>query len=542
MGIVYLAERPDGGLCALKLLSSNVGTDPSFVTRFEREAQYAASLDHPNILKLYDTGKTRDGTPFLAMEYAPGTDLGVMIARNRVLSLPLALFILGQVSDALDCAHGMGLIHRDVKPGNIIVVNQETDRPHAYLCDFGLSKNPSEDTVALTRQGHFIGTTAYTAPEEILAEPRDHHVDIYSLGCVLYEALVGSPPFERDRNLDVLYAHISDPRPNVTASRPDLPPPIDAIIAKAMAISPAERYDTCAEFMSAANELLGDGAIAPRAPAFAAAPPLAMPKAPSLAAGAVSPPDAAEPPPPDAAEPPALRLVVADGPAFGRELVVEDEVMLGRLTTLDGALEDDRGISRNHGRVRRAADGGYLVEDSNSANGTFVNGVEISGPHPLRPGDELQIGSTVFKAMTAAQPAPSAEPIVQPLGITRLSIKKPDDMHVADESPLQPPIQAADEAAEIAPDPPTEPSFEGSEPPLELPMEIEPADLVQALDPDPPAAAPPVVVTMAPDAAAKRLAVRFEIDIEAGELTVTVDDSATVRIVRDGDGWRTETS
>ena len=233
MGAVYLAVRPQGGQCALKLLSRRAGLDLSTATRFRREAKYAAALNHPNIPELYDVGETADGTPFLAMEYIPGADLRVLLARDGVLDLAQALLILGQVGDALDRAHANGLVHRDVKPANIIVRHDADGAPHAYLSDFGLSKNADQDSIALTKQGQLIGTMPYTAPEEILAQPRDHRVDIYSLGCVLYESLVGVPPFVRERELDVLYAHIGDPRPHATASRSDLPAGIDAAISSA---------------------------------------------------------------------------------------------------------------------------------------------------------------------------------------------------------------------------------------------------------------------------------------------------------------------
>src|SRR5205085_3158415 len=138
-----------------------------------------------------------------------------------------ALAILGPIGDALDSAHANGLVHRDVKPGNVIVA-EDAGGPHAYLTDFGLSKNPETDSIALTRMGQLIGTLAYTAPEEILAtEPRGQLVDVYSLGCVLYEALAGVPPFVRERDIDVLYAHVGDPRPKATAARRDLPSRLD---------------------------------------------------------------------------------------------------------------------------------------------------------------------------------------------------------------------------------------------------------------------------------------------------------------------------
>ena len=143
-----------------------------------------------------------------------------------------------------------------MKPGNIIVAD-DPDGPYAYLTDFGLSKNPAMDSFALTRMGQMIGTLSYTAPEEILAtEPRGHLVDIYSLGCVMYEALTGAPPFVRDRDINVLYAHVGDSRPRATDARSDLPAGIDDVIARAMAISAHERYPTCAEFIAAAEALL----------------------------------------------------------------------------------------------------------------------------------------------------------------------------------------------------------------------------------------------------------------------------------------------
>jgi serine/threonine-protein kinase len=402
MGIVYLAERPQGGLCALKVLSGKLGPDPSFAARFKREAAYAEALDHPHILELYDAGETTEGTLYFAMQYVPGADLGVLLARDGVLDVALALSIMGQVGDALDSAHATGLIHRDVKPGNILVAQDHAAGPYAFLTDFGLSKNPSEDSIELTKQGQLVGTTAYTAPEEILAQPRDHRVDIYSLGCVLYEALTGEPPFVRDRELDVMYAHIGDPRPNVSDRRPDLPPAIDVIIAKAMAISPADRYSSCADFIAAARAALPAPAVSAAGILGAGDPadPADHGSAPATAASTLRGQD----PAPSPAFPEVLRLVVRAGAANGRELVVADELELGRVTTLGGAIAGDLEISRRHARIRRVAGDTFVVQDESSANGTFVNGDRIEGPHPLRPGDELRIGSTVF--VVAPEPAP----------------------------------------------------------------------------------------------------------------------------------------
>jgi serine/threonine-protein kinase len=375
MGIVYLAEQPQGGLCALKLLSDTHRSDSSVTARFRREAEYANALDHPHILELYDSGETSDGALFIAMQYVAGVDLAELLRSDGVLSMTQTVSILGQVAGALDCAHASGLIHRDVKPGNIIIDKAGEDL-HAYLSDFGLSKNPSQDSVALTQQGQLIGTMAYAAPEEILAHPRDHRVDVYSLACVLYEALVGTPPFQRDTDLDVLYAHVGDPRPSLTDRRGDLPSGIDDIVAKGMAISPDDRHETCGEFIAAIAAL--------------------VPAEPSAAEGVT-------------VANPGLRLVVRNGPAVGKELIVEDELELGRLMTLDGAGLDDTEISRCHGRVRRFG-AGYVVEDLHSSNGTFVNGQRIASPSPLAPGDELRIGSTTFLASAIDDLATSTQP------------------------------------------------------------------------------------------------------------------------------------
>jgi len=498
MGTVYLAERPTAGVCALKVLSTRLADDPSYATRFKREAQYAEALDHPHILELYDAGEAPDGTPYLAMQYVRGADLAVLLARDGPLGLAQTLSILGQVADALDCAHAQGLVHRDVKPGNIIVAADGGAAPYAYLTDFGLSKNPDADSIALTKQGQFVGTTAYTAPEEILAKPRDHRVDVYSLGCVLYEALVGEPPFVRERALDVLYAHIGDPRPPVSGHQPDLPPEIDAIIAKAMAISPAERYSSCAEFIAAASGLLPHGALstpdaapstpdsAPSTPDAAPATPDAAPSTdtamhvPALSAASSVYSSPAEDATAASVEP--LRLVVRAGVAEGRELVIADEAALGRLITLDGALADDGEISRRHAHIWRQADGAFLVEDQSSSNGTFVNGTRIDRPCPLSPGDELRIGATVFEvaASVAADPVSSGQPQV----------------------PEEPEASSA-----------------GA----------------------PEAAIADLVVKPAPSSEPlQRVAIRLELDLEAGQLSVAIEHGATVRIVRDGNGWRVE--
>jgi len=397
MGTVFLARSPQGGPCALKVLSrSSIDLDPSLATRFEREAEYVdalEALDHPNLLELFESGQTSDGTLFFAMQYVDGPDLAVVLRRDGVLSLSQALAILGQIGDALDCAHASGLVHRDVKPANIVVA-RDPGGPHAYLTDFGLSKNRTKDPFALTQLGQLVGTLPYTAPEEILDEESDHRVDVYSLGCVLYEAVVGAPPFVREREIDVLYAHIGDPRPSATAARPDLPAGIDEVIAKAMAISATDRYASCAEFIAAAQVLLPEEERASSPPAAArddSADTTLQPAEPGPAADQLIVEHAGGPPG-------SLRLVVRSGPAVGRVVLIEDEMILGRLSILGGALASDHNMSRRHARISRASDGSLVVEDEHSRNGTFVNEARIDGPHALRAGDRLMTGGTVFEA------------------------------------------------------------------------------------------------------------------------------------------------
>jgi hypothetical protein len=485
MGTVYLARGREGGLCAIKVLSRRlVGDDPTFATRFKREVQYADALEHPNVLELYEAGETPDGTLFFAMQYVDGPDLGVLLRREGRLSLPQTLSILGPIGDALDRAHANGLVHRDVKPGNIIVA-ADPDGPHPYLTDFGLSKNTGTDSFALTRMGQLIGTLAYTAPEEILAsEPRGALVDIYSLGCVMYEALTGAPPFVRERDIDVLYAHVGDPRPSASETRPDLPAGIDAVIARAMAISAPERYPTCAEFIAAVRALLpGEGAApvaAAPAPEETAVAPAESPAVPAAEPAAPEPVVEHDDTPPGA-----LRLVVRDGLGRGRSVIVEDELVLGRQETLDGALAPDHSISRRHARITCTDDGTFAVEDEHSRNGTFVNGERLVGPRILRTGDQLKIGATVFEAT-----APEARAEVVP--------------------PQEPgPVVPMASVAEVVPV-----------------AEAVPVSEV-------------VAGAVAPGA---RLALHLELDPDAGILVIAIENGATVRIVRGSDGWHPEPS
>jgi serine/threonine-protein kinase len=253
MGAVYLAE--DVHLrrkIALKVLAPELAGDERFRRRFLLESQLAASLEHPHIVPIYGAGEVED-VLYLAMKYVEGYDLRELIEATDQVGDERALKLLAQVAGALDAAHGLGLVHRDVKPGNILI--GAGDEEHAYLCDFGLAKHTS--TVAsLTGERAFVGTIAYVAPEQIESGTVDARADVYALACVLYECLTGTPPFDREADLQVVFAHLKEPAPLVTAQRPDLADAIDEVAQKGLAKEPDERYSTCSELITAASEAL----------------------------------------------------------------------------------------------------------------------------------------------------------------------------------------------------------------------------------------------------------------------------------------------
>jgi YVTN family beta-propeller protein len=261
MGTVYLAEhRRLRRKVALKLLLPDLSADERFRARFLRESEIAASLDHPHVIPIYDAGEV-DGLLYLAMRYVEGDDLRAVLDHEGAIDPGHALALVRQVADALDAAHARGLVHRDVKPANVLL-----DGEHAYLCDFGLTKMVSSIS-GLTGTGQFIGTIDYVAPEQIQGNPVDGRADLYSLACLLYECLTGVVPFRRDSEVAVLWAHVQAPPPPVSEERSEIPQAVDAVLAKGLAKNPGERYATCGAFVQAAEQALSDGRPVPaRAP------------------------------------------------------------------------------------------------------------------------------------------------------------------------------------------------------------------------------------------------------------------------------------
>jgi serine/threonine protein kinase len=259
MSVVYMAENPNlGSLLALKVLAPELAADDAFRARFLAESRTAASLNHPNVIPIYDTGSSA-GLLYIAMRYVAGTDMRQMIKKRGRLVPETALFLLGQAARALDVAHRRGLVHRDVKPGNLLVERgseDDEDPDHVYLTDFGITKHAMSRS-GLTATGQFVGTIDYVAPEQIRGVPVTGMADQYSLGCVLYECLTGRVPFEKDLDAAIIFAHVQERPTAPTALRPDLPPGIDEVFARVLAKQPGDRYGNCREFIDAARVALG---------------------------------------------------------------------------------------------------------------------------------------------------------------------------------------------------------------------------------------------------------------------------------------------
>ena len=255
MGLVYRARqrRPDRTV-AIKVIAPELAADPGFRARFEQESATAAEIEHPNVIPVYEVGE-EDGLLFISMRFVHGVDLGRLLAQSGRLDPERAARLISQVADALDAAHARGLVHRDVKPGNILV----TDRDHVYLTDFGLTKRTT-DSHGMTRTGMFVGTVDYIAPEQVEGRRIDARADVYALGCVTYELLSGTVPFPRDSDVAKIFAHVNDPPPRLLG----VPEPLAAAVERAMAKRPEDRFLSAGDFgravrAGAAGRIIADG-------------------------------------------------------------------------------------------------------------------------------------------------------------------------------------------------------------------------------------------------------------------------------------------
>ncbi len=258
MSVVYQAENLRlSSVIALKVLAPELADDDVFRARFLEESRIAASLNHPNVIPIYDMG-AQDNLLYIAMRYVSGTDMRQMIKKRGRILPATALFLVGQAARALDAAHRRGLVHRDVKPGNLLIErgSDDADPDHVYLADFGITKHAMSRS-GLTSTGQFLGTIDYVAPEQIRGTSVLGLADQYSLGCVLYECLTGRVPFEKDLDAAIIWAHVEETPTMPTVLRPELPPEIDDVFGRVLAKRPEERYGSCREFVEAARMALG---------------------------------------------------------------------------------------------------------------------------------------------------------------------------------------------------------------------------------------------------------------------------------------------
>jgi len=240
MGVVYRArQQQPSRLVALKIIAGDVAGDSAFRARFRRESSIAAQIEHPNVIPVHAVGEA-DGVLYIVMRFVEGTDMRGLIAQEGRLQPRRAAAIVDAVGQALDAAHAQGLVHRDVKPANILI-STAGGREHVYLSDFGLSRH-IEGSQGLTGTGAFLGTIDYVAPEQARGDHIDARADVYSLGCVLFQALTGTVPFPLDNDLAKLYAHDRRPPPSALERVSDLPAAFEGVLARAMAKAPEDRY------------------------------------------------------------------------------------------------------------------------------------------------------------------------------------------------------------------------------------------------------------------------------------------------------------
>ncbi|MGW4246326.1 serine/threonine-protein kinase [Nocardia sp. NPDC004722] len=271
MGTVYLAAHPAlPRRDAIKVLWPHLATDPEFRARFDREANLAATLDHPNIVAVHNRGEDQ-GCLWIALQYVAGTDAATAQNHDPASMTPMrVLHIITEIGKALDHAHHHGMLHRDIKPANFLLAPQPHGPERVLLADFGIAK-PTDGSTELTRTGAFMATVAFASPEQLSAGKLDPRSDQYSLACSFYRLLVGQNPYPGTEALNVMLAHLNEPPPRITALRPQLPQALDNVLARALAKDPSQRFTSCLEFTTAATEAMSGApartAVTVRAPA-----------------------------------------------------------------------------------------------------------------------------------------------------------------------------------------------------------------------------------------------------------------------------------
>jgi hypothetical protein len=260
MGILYLAIEP--GLdrrVALKLIAPEAAADEVFAKRFAEESRIAASIEHPSVVPIYAAGE-EGGVPFIAMRYVAGLDLSRRLAREGRLGPEAAVDLIAQIGNGLDAIHAAGLVHRDVKPANVLLSGDD-GLDHAYITDFGVARNVATQS-GLTQTGRFVGTLDYVAPEQISGGAIDARVDVYALGCLLFKLLTGEVPYPREGEAARLYAHLNDPPPAPSLYVPEISMALDDVVVRAMSKQPDDRYPSAGDLGRAATAALRGAAVA----------------------------------------------------------------------------------------------------------------------------------------------------------------------------------------------------------------------------------------------------------------------------------------
>jgi serine/threonine-protein kinase len=406
-----------GRTVALKILPPALAGDPDFRQRFLREARAVAAVDHPHIIPVYAAGEA-NGVLYLAMRYITGGDLRTVAQREGPLPGPRAVALLSPVASALDAAHRAGLIHRDVKPANILVDTGADGLEHPYLSDFGLAKGSASST-GLTGTGQYLGTPDYSAPEQISGKRTGPGTDQYALACVAYTILTGRLPFPRDESMAVLWAHVYDRPPQVTGQRPDLPAAVDRVVARALAKDPAERFGTCGEFMTALSTVLTESAGTERRDEFAT-------RRPPVSVGDTWPrqPESRQPNWSAQAPPPGRRLAKTPPPSFLSGPALGETQPRGPVEPISvPPVTAPAGSRTAAGRARRpragrssrrpvivaavalavlaAGGGGYALWQSVSGQDQYYVGISAGGYVAIFRGSSVQTRSTLRASMLA---------------------------------------------------------------------------------------------------------------------------------------------
>jgi serine/threonine protein kinase len=401
MAAVYQArDERLGRVVALKLLAG----DEAVRLRFVREARAVAAVDHPHIIPVYAAGEA-DGMQYIAMRFVAGGTLQAVIAASGPMPPRRVAAFISPVASALDAAHAASLVHRDVKPGNVLVDVHSGGPEHAYLTDFGIAR-AMLSAGTLTAAGQFLGTPDYAAPEQVNGQPVDGRADQYALACVAFEMLSGAVPFKRELPIAVLYAHLSTPPPRLSALRPGLSAAVDGVLARGMAKDPDERYRACADFADALRTALGLGS-------YDLSHTLPDPPIPRTLLDRPAPVGTWS------------AVVTVDRDYFNSVRALNDsdtaaisfpgtvperriplsgaEVLIGRYSASRGIEPQidlgvppmDPSVSRRHAKLIPAPDGAWTIVDLGATNGITVNGRDVpsEGSVSLRPGDRIHLGA-----------------------------------------------------------------------------------------------------------------------------------------------------